>query len=409
MAEDKNVGNTSRKLQPGVVDLLPELNITPERVRQHVGPVGAAGSSLALQLQNDGEFRKIYNKEAKAREYYAKGLESLEAAERHMRELPLATLPMTIKRLKEQIQSNERACHNYAKMVRSLAQDLKAPCPVDESEDPSLLRLRTNLGDLLDDEAKRLADKALDLNQERKKKEGERLRQLLPYAFPNATEEELEAALEQPEVAEICLDRGAHKAGSEKLSVVVAQVQSSRECLDKIVEDESVAIEMLFGQFDQIVATQEQHLGEVEENVLHTLEETEEALDNLKEARSLKVGNLKRKCCCILIVVILVLYLFWWFFGAAIMERLNIEPEEVLPPPLQPPENDKVEPIIGELVSDSSGGSSTTRAPGNNSEKQGAETGAETSLLAMYQTIHIADSARLERRRSVRKARRFMA
>jgi hypothetical protein len=259
--------------------------------------------------------------EAVARSAFLKADEKVASMQQMTQDLSDVMLPERTHRLSVRLRAEESTCLNLIRRTGQLLKVLKgnSSCSGNDldTQGLTLQRMRGNLVELLNIEVNKLSEVVCKMRAHRKEDDVDRTCRLLQYAFPDATEEDIKAALVVPEIATVALakrlDEGEERC--PRLDVLSADLQTSALIMQRRLEAEAMDIELLFFRFNDLVNANDAPLSEIENNIESTLNQTNEAIANLKEANNLKRGNEKRllmmRFCCVLVIVFMV----WTFFG----------------------------------------------------------------------------------------------
>lgn len=276
----------------------------------------SSGSSLgepaALALREDPEYREVHLDEAVARSSYLKVLDKLASIRGLMKECGEVLLPMSTQRLTLRVIAEEQHCLKLIKRTHQLIVVLKG-AEVEETapaKQQCMRQMRDNLATLLTLELGEASQDLVDIRNRRRAADYDRTCRLLRYAFPEATEMDIETSMQFPELAAAAVDRRLSEgAKCPRLDVVTAELETSKVGMQKRLEAESMELELLFFHFNELVGKNDVVLTEIENNIQSTLKQTEAAVQNLREARGWKLSGQRRmlmmQSCCALVVMYL--------------------------------------------------------------------------------------------------------
>eukprot|EP00927_Polykrikos_kofoidii_P077850 TRINITY_DN74754_c0_g1_i1.p1 TRINITY_DN74754_c0_g1~~TRINITY_DN74754_c0_g1_i1.p1 ORF type:complete len:466 (-),score=89.25 TRINITY_DN74754_c0_g1_i1:164-1561(-) len=289
---------------------------------------GSLRTHSALALREDLEFRDVHLAEAIARSSYLKVLDRLGGLSGLAKERRDVLLPMGTQRLTTRIVAEEQHCLKLIKRTHQLIATLKSGENGDEAVSPKAKCLRTmrdNLATLLTLEISEASQDLVAFRMTCQEERLQRTRRLLVYAFPEATDFDVDAATQYPEIAEAAVEKRLCEGEKcPRLDVVIAELDNSKAGLQKRLEAESTELELMFFQFTEIVGKNDTVLTGIEQNIANTLQHTEAAVQNLKDAKMRKLQNQRRilmmQCCCGLMVV----YLLFSFLGPLLRSALSL-------------------------------------------------------------------------------------
>eukprot|EP00929_Paragymnodinium_shiwhaense_P098138 TRINITY_DN59673_c0_g1_i1.p1 TRINITY_DN59673_c0_g1~~TRINITY_DN59673_c0_g1_i1.p1 ORF type:complete len:465 (-),score=160.46 TRINITY_DN59673_c0_g1_i1:19-1413(-) len=300
------------------------------------GPASGKEESQALLLQKDKEFKEIYMQEAVARSSLTKVTERVQGLHRMMRELRKVMLPGGAQKLTYRMIGEEQACLKLIKRTHELVvavqgHDASGAGGQEEQEDDfgqgkqsgmsdvdlktqTLQRIRHNFSTHLTLQLAKVSEDLVEFKTQRRMEGVDRIRRHLEFAFPDATEVDINLAMDMPEIAQEAIKRRLEASDNcPRLDILTNDLQSSKLGMQKRLEAEARDLELLFFRFNELVQSNDEKLSEIENNISSTLDQTTEAVKNLEEAKALQKGNNRRKMfmqCCCLVVMFYMMYSF---------------------------------------------------------------------------------------------------
>mmetsp|Transcript_112830 Transcript_112830/g.319079 ORF Transcript_112830/g.319079 Transcript_112830/m.319079 type:complete len:339 (+) Transcript_112830:85-1101(+) len=240
--------------------------------------------------------RGIIKAEAAARSSYGKVCERVEQLRGHMDQLQKMMLPRSISRLTGQIIDEENNCLKLIKRTKQMLYDLMGG-ETDRAEDTATLkRIRDNLAEHLSTQLKDASRDFVSGWDKRRQEQLGQARRLLMFAYPDASDDELQSAVQCLEIAALVVERRVSDyTACAALGDVIAQLETNGVGMQLRLEADAQCLELLFFQFHELVQEGDAPLTEIEENIEAALKETQEAVKYLKEARRIKAGNEYRR------------------------------------------------------------------------------------------------------------------
>lgn len=309
--------------------------LAPLRSKAGLEGESATSGTQGDVRHKDHDFKELYIEEAVARSSLTKVSDRLQSLHKMLRELRKVMLPGSAQQLTAKILAEEQATMKLIKRTHELIvilQGSEEGAVVEDFDDelddldhftatPSmspavfkqrtLQKMRRNLSTVLTLDLSKVSEEFVDFKQQRRLEGVERTRRHLKFAFPDALENDIEQAMEMPEIAAEAVKRRLDdKEKCPKLHVLIDELQSSKLGMQKRLEAEARDIEILFMRFSEMVGSNDQRLTEVESNISSTLVQTTEALQNLADAQDLQKGNNRRRvlmqCCCFGVLIFMV-------------------------------------------------------------------------------------------------------
>lgn len=331
-----------------VLNRLVDLRTTAKLPPKAESP-GESGECGALTLQKYPIFKGVHIDEAVARSAYLKLMSTIHKAQQYTDTLQSTQMPSKLQNLTDRIMHEENYCLKQIKHTETLVSKLRGEVKQEGEADAEatqapvaaaskffgkligtadsraritqLVELRQNLADLLSAELADASEVLMALRETRRTRQIEQIRRALTYSFPDASKDELQDALTTPELATIAVTRRVEDGDRcPTLDVVMQHLQKSSLGMQRRLEAEAMDLELLFFRFSELVNKGDASLNEIEKNIESTLEETTIAVQNLKEANSLKRGNQNRTFLFRFMAVVISVFLIWYFFGDEIAD-----------------------------------------------------------------------------------------
>eukprot|EP00928_Gymnodinium_smaydae_P096428 TRINITY_DN851_c0_g1_i1.p1 TRINITY_DN851_c0_g1~~TRINITY_DN851_c0_g1_i1.p1 ORF type:complete len:510 (+),score=149.64 TRINITY_DN851_c0_g1_i1:143-1672(+) len=298
-------------------DRLKDLRTRARLPEDHVVHCHEETENLGLVIRKMGSFGKVYIGEHNVRVLVMKVLRDIDTVQEYAEQLRSVTTPDLRAKLQQQALLKECQCSKGVQSALTAINKYEHT-RVDEG---TMERLQHNFASRLREEVDLYMELFFSLRSKRIQDERTLSRRILGYAYPTASEDDYQRALNVPDLFASIMEnrlKGGDKR-STKLCEVLNQIMESSQSLQRRLENDSLELQLLFFQFNMVTDKHDDRLAMLEEDLGKTLEETQAAIKNLSSATQLKRKNVRRRIYCyIFVFVVLFLiggYIYSAYFG----------------------------------------------------------------------------------------------
>lgn len=234
-----------------------------------------------------------------------------------------AVLPSQVQQLASQFAADEQTCIRIIRRSKVLLAtlrrgDLKTLVSTkEETAGTALSDIRTNLADRYSRDFKEHVQVFFATRGSYHDEVCERSRRQLMFAYPDASDEEIQEALMSPTWATAAIARRVEEGDTcPHLEKVI------KELVDKdgsvaLLAESAAGLKAMFLQFAELVNEQDITLDAIESNIQNTMKKTEETIEILHDAYETKEqieALRKRMLCCFTTFVLVLLIILWFWF-----------------------------------------------------------------------------------------------
>jgi len=293
--------------------------------------------SLSLAREENKQVHDVFLDEGIARSSYLKVIGILGAIRTHEASLRKTTLPTKLSKLSSQVVQEESKC---LKLMKKTAEMINQIAENNPEAGRTFENLRRRLSDLLFEDLAEAQEELVAMRSKRQQEFRDRTQRMLIYTFPEVNAKQVNEVMEAPELAADIIQHRLTYGDDADFETIHAKVSSSTAGLQRRLEAEALQIEIMFFQFSELVSKNDGMLSQIEENIQSTLQHTEDAIVNLKEANELKRGNQRRACMMKMLTWLAIMGLVWYFFGDEVkwaLQKVGVVAEGGGSAPVPPP------------------------------------------------------------------------
>lgn len=236
-----------------------------------------------------------------------------------------ALLPSKLAQLSSRMESQEIVCQRMIRRAKEALSYLKAEDQddVDDAAVNALQPVRSSIAKARAIEFKNLVQAFFAARTRHREEISTRARRQLRFAYPDASEDDLNEIMEFPELAISAISRRIEKGSEASLDGILGEIDGKRADVKKL-EQGAQEIKLLFLQFEELIDVQGENLDSVEANIKSTLGDTADALGVLQDLESEKRAYERKKLKFkVWVGIICFLIFFNWFIRPVLAKQME--------------------------------------------------------------------------------------